>query len=182
VLLFFLLVAGVLFFVGLLNRDSEPPAVPPSIAKTTLNHNRADQSVTIPATPPEKQDDHPVNLLASYRAKTKEGYAYAMVNLGLMYDDGEGVIQDYEEAVKWYRKAVELGHTGAMSNLGAMYTNGSGVIEDDVEAYAWSNVAAAKGDKMGAKTRDKIKKFMTPEQIAEGQKRSREIMKLISKN
>ena len=54
------------------------------------------------------------------------------------------------------------------------------MIEDDVEAYAWINVAAAKGDKKAAEFRDKIKKNMTPEQIAEGQKRSREIMKSIS--
>ena len=54
------------------------------------------------------------------------------------------------------------------------------MIEDDVEAYAWFNVAAVNGDKEAAEERDKIKKTMTPEQIAEGQKRSREIMKSIS--
>ena len=67
-----------------------------------------------------------------------------------------------------------------MYNLGLMSDNGEGVIEDDVEAYAWFNVAAAKGQKQAADNRDKIKKTMTPEQIAEGQKRSREIMKSIS--
>ncbi len=74
------------------------------------------------------------------------------------------------------------GDTGAMFGLGVMYANGEGVIEDAVEAYAWINVAAAKGQKEAAEHRDKIKKTMTPEQIAEGQKRSREIMKSISKN
>ena len=55
------------------------------------------------------------------------------------------------------------------------------MIEDDVEAYAWFNVAAEIGQKTAAKLRDNIKKNMTPEQIAEGQKRSREIMKTIAK-
>jgi len=218
VLLFFLLVAGGLVFVGLLTKDSEPPAVSPSIAKTTLNHNRDDQSVTVPATPPEKQDDHPVNWLDSYRAKAKEGNVEAMFRLGVIYNNGEGVIKDDKEAFKWYRKAAELGHARAMTNLGYMYANGKGVIKDDqeavkwyrkaaelghagamfnlglmyskgkvvnqdaVEAYAWINVAAAKGQKKAAEYRNTIKKTMTPEQIAEGQKRSREIMKSISKN
>ena len=105
-----------------------------------------------------------------------------MFRLGIMYANGMGVIKDGQEAVKWYRKAAKDGDTNAMFYLGRMYANGEGVIEDDVEAYAWFNVAAAKGHKMAAEIRDKIKKTMTPEQIAEGQKRSREIMKSISKN
>ena len=56
------------------------------------------------------------------------------------------------------------------------------MIEDDVEAYAWFKVAAEIGQKTAAKLRDNIKKNITPEQIAEGQKRSREIMKAITKN
>ena len=30
-------------------------------------------------------------------------------NLGIMYENGEGVPQDYKEAVKWYTKAAEQG-------------------------------------------------------------------------
>jgi uncharacterized protein len=29
-----------------------------------------------------------------------------------MYDNGDGVIQDYAEAVKWYRLAAEQGNAG----------------------------------------------------------------------
>ena len=32
-----------------------------------------------------------------------------MFNLGVVYTNGEGVIQDDKEAVKWYRKAADLG-------------------------------------------------------------------------
>ena len=60
-----------------------------------------------------------------------------------------------------------------------MYVTGEGVIEDDAEAYAWFNVAATNGSKEAAEYRDEIKKVMTSEQIAEGQKRSREIMESI---
>ena len=85
------------------------------------------------------------------------------------------------EAVKWYRKAAELGNAEAMTGLGIMYADEQGVIEDDVEAYAWFNVAAAKGLKGAAESREKIKNDTTPEQIAEGQKRSREIMEFLTK-
>ena len=68
-----------------------------------------------------------------------------------------------------------------MNNLGLMYENGEGVIQDDVEAYAWFNVAAAKGLKRAAEDRHHRKRSMTPEQIAEGQKRSREIMEFLTK-
>ena len=45
------------------------------------------------------------------------GFAYAQYNLGVMYDNGQGVQQDYKEAVKWYRKAAEQGHNGAIEAL-----------------------------------------------------------------
>ena len=32
----------------------------------------------------------------------EQGDAEAQYNLGVMYDDGTGVLQDYKEAVKWY--------------------------------------------------------------------------------
>ena len=116
-----------------------------------------------------------------HRKAADLGYAKAMFNLGAMYAFGKGVIEDDKEAVKWYRKAAELGLASVMFNLGIMYDNGEGVIEDDVEAYAWFNVAAENGQRAAAKLRDNIKKNMTPEQIAEGQKRLREIMKTITK-
>ena len=36
----------------------------------------------------------------------------------VMYDNGEGVPQDYAEAVKWYRLAAEQGDARAQYNLG----------------------------------------------------------------
>ncbi len=39
----------------------------------------------------------------------EQGNASAQYNLALMYDNGKGVLKDYKEAVKWYRKAAEQG-------------------------------------------------------------------------
>ena len=42
-------------------------------------------------------------------SRAEQGNAAAQYNLGVMYDNGEGVPQDYAEAAKWYRLAAEQG-------------------------------------------------------------------------
>ena len=44
--------------------------------------------------------------------------------LGAPDNDGQGVPQDYQEAVKWYRLATEQGDAQAQFNLGLMYRDG----------------------------------------------------------
>ena len=63
-----------------------------------------------------------------------------------MYDKGQGVPQDYAEAVKWYRKAADQGNAPAQSNLGLMYDKGQGVPQDYAEAVKWFRKAAEQGD------------------------------------
>ena len=46
---------------------------------------------------------------AETKAKAEAGDADAQYNLGWMYDEGEGVEQDFKEAVKWYQKAADQG-------------------------------------------------------------------------
>ena len=48
----------------------------------------------------------------------EQGLAHAQNNLGIMYEDGQGVSQDYKTAVKWYRLAAEQGFAPAQHNLG----------------------------------------------------------------
>jgi TPR repeat protein len=109
-----------------------------------------------------------------YRKAAEQGLAEAQHDLGVMYDKGRVVPQDYTEAVKWYLKAAEQGHDFAQRRLGRMYHIGLGLPKDYVEAHKWSNIAAAAGDAHAGKHRDLIAKLMTPEQIAEAQKMARE--------
>ncbi len=44
---------------------------------------------------------------------TEQGDAAAQISLGVMYEYGEGVTQDYAEAMKWYRLAAEQGDSNA---------------------------------------------------------------------
>ena len=68
--------------------------------------------------------------------------------LGDMHRIGEGVKQDYEEALKWYRKAAEAGFADAQYNLGNMHRTGFGVEQDHVEAAKWFRKAAEAGHAM----------------------------------
>jgi TPR repeat protein len=96
-----------------------------------------------------------------------------------MYYKGNGVPQDYVEAVKWFRLAAAHGNAEAQSNLGVMYYKGNGVPQDYVQAYKWFSLAAAtytekQARDEAAKNRDSVAARMTPAQIAEAQKRARE--------
>ena len=70
----------------------------------------------------------------------------AQCNLGNMYVNGEGVSQNYTQAVKWYFMAAEQGNANAQYNLGYMYENGLGVSQDYSEAVRWYLKAAEQGD------------------------------------
>jgi TPR repeat protein len=63
-----------------------------------------------------------------------------------MYGKGQGVPQDYAEAVRWYRKATDQGNADAEGNLGVMYDEGQGVPQDYAEAVRWCRKAADQGN------------------------------------
>ena len=75
----------------------------------------------------------------------ESGDAVAMYSLGKCFYNGDGVSQDYGEAIKWWKKAAEKGHETAMYNLGVFYANGAGVSQDYGEAVKWYKKAAEKG-------------------------------------
>ena len=92
------------------------------------------------------QDPDPITEI---RRLAEKGDARAQLELGLMYANGEGVLKDDAEAVRWYRLAAEQGHAGAQNNLGLMYANGEGVAQDLAEAVKWYRLAAEQGDAWG---------------------------------
>jgi TPR repeat protein len=131
---------------------------------------------------------------AETKKRAEAGSAKAQNDLAQIYNFGEGVPRDDEEAVRWYRKAAEQGYAYAQSNLGHMYKYGMGVPMDAIEAYAWYNLAAVRripqpsniyqdskflteAERMryesAVKFRDKLN--LTPEQMARAQKRSTEL-------
>ena len=100
----------------------------------------------------------------------------AQYNLGLCYALGKGVIANKVVAATWWRKAAEQGHAEAQYNLGIYYSTGEGVLEDVVEAYKWLLLAGAAGSDQASAARVNLARKMTPEQIAEAQRKSKEFL------
>lgn len=69
----------------------------------------------------------------------------ALYTLGLMYDLGQGVKQDYRKAVRLYQKAAEQGHALGQFNLGTMYDLGNGITQSSEQAFYWFQQAAEQG-------------------------------------
>jgi TPR repeat protein len=91
-----------------------------------------------------------VEAVSWYRKAAELGEAWAMNNLGYMYQHGDGGLKpDAATAVSWYRKAAELGNTLAMTNLGVMYERGEGVKADAAMAVSWYRKAAELGEASG---------------------------------
>lgn len=111
-----------------------------------------------------------------FRLAAAQGDATAQSSLGVTYVTGRGVVQDYAEAAKWYGLAAVQGNALAQFNLGVRYFTGQGVIQDYVNAHMWFNIASVRGDSDAIKARDLVASKMTPQQIAEAQKRASECL------
>jgi TPR repeat protein len=89
-------------------------------------------------------------LVAVQESKKPELDADEKYRLGLKYEHGEGVPQDYKEAVKWYRLAAEQGCLDAQTGLGFIYSFGSfydlDIPKDYNESVKWYLLAAEQGD------------------------------------
>ena len=105
---------------------------------------------------------------------TEHELAVAQYNLGVLYDNAQGVSQDFAEALELYRRAA--GHCLAVAqyNLGLMYAEGNGVPPDYVQAHMWLNLASLQGNEKANKNRDIAAEKMSSEQIAEAQRMARE--------
>jgi uncharacterized protein YdaT len=80
-----------------------------------------------------------------FRLAAEQGDTGGQFNLGVAYENGEGVPQDAKKAVKWYRLAAKHGHMDAQFTLGRMYANGEGVPQDAKKAVKWYQLAAEHG-------------------------------------
>jgi Sel1 repeat-containing protein len=83
--------------------------------------------------------------VANRRRLAESGDSKIQFNLGVFYHDGAGVPQDFEEAVKWYRKSADNGFPYAQNNLGVCYQLGQGVLKNYEEAAKWYRAAALQG-------------------------------------
>ncbi len=80
-----------------------------------------------------------------FRLAAEQGHSDAQFNLAACYYRGDGVKQDYSEALLWYRKAAEQEHADAQFNLAVCYFQGKGGKQNYAEALLWCRKAAEQG-------------------------------------
>lgn len=85
----------------------------------------------------------------SDRLAAGQGDAGAQARLGQAHYLGLGVVQDFQEAVRWARLAAEQNSALGQGVLAAAYNTGSGVAQDFAEALRWARLAADQGDARG---------------------------------
>ncbi len=89
--------------------------------------------------------------ISIYRTLADQGDPYVQRALGIMYDMGRGVPQDYVEAMKWYRRGRRP-RRRAQNNLGLLDFNREGVPQNDIQAHMRLSLAAANAlDKDGSR-------------------------------
>ena len=128
------------------------------------------------------------------RLAADQGNGNAQIVLGLAYVSGQGVPQDYSEAAKWIclaadQGALDLAHWSGQGRsdraadqalafaqyiLGGAYANGQGVPRDFVRAYFWFSSAVSQGNEDAVRAREALTRTMSPAQIAEAQRLTRE--------
>ena len=68
------------------------------------------------------------------RTAAQEGDSAAQCYLAICYQTGQGVKQDYQEAVKWFRRAADQNDAAAQCYLGFCYQIGQGVPQEYSQA------------------------------------------------
>ncbi len=106
------------------------------------------------------------------RRAAEQGSARAQVTLGCAYDGGYGVPLDDAEAAKWFGLAAAQGDGMGQLFFGVNLGLGRGTTKNTMEAYKWCNLAAAQGQAGAASYRDYLAREMTPQMVAEGQRRA----------
>jgi len=81
-----------------------------------------------------------------FNAAAQQRNASAEEYLGVMYQGGLGVPQNYEQAAQWYLKAAGQGSLFAPVFLGELYESGKGVPQSYAEAAKWYLKAANNGN------------------------------------
>jgi TPR repeat protein len=103
--------------------------------------------------------------LEQLRQLADHGDPPAQYALGVHYAFGDGVRQNYAEAVRWFSRAADEGHVTSQATLGAYYMVGRGVTVDLSKAYFWAYLASVGGD-TGSKLRvEKLSSQIPPSQV-----------------
>ncbi len=90
----------------------------------------------------------------------------AQTQIAGMYARGYGVVEDWDQAIAWWRRASAQGSERAKFHLGQAYQYGSGVGRDLGQALQWYDEAAALGYRPAALAIEEIDRQREAEEQA----------------
>ena len=93
--------------------------------------------------------------------------------LGELFYQRNNGSQQYDQALKWFKRAAINGSRQAQHRLGTMYARGHGVAQDYAKAYAWCRVAVLQNSRRARRKLGKIEARMTFRQLSLGRKLAR---------
>lgn len=88
---------------------------------------------------------NPARAYALWLPLAEAGHASAQFGLSMMFMDGAGVEQDFDEATYWLFKAADQNFAPAQYHLGRAYEQGISVKPDMQRAIHWWSLAAKQG-------------------------------------
>jgi hypothetical protein len=173
--LLLLLIIGVVFFVVLPNFSGD------GFAENSNYYAFFKQALQESKEPQTAQPQGEANKFQDTLLAAEQGDLVAQCRLGYIYLYGNGVDQDYHESLIWFQRAADHGLSEAQLKLGALHAIGKGVYEDSVEAYKWFQLAGMSGEDV-TESKTVLEKKMSPDQIAEAQKRAEAVAAEMEKN
>lgn len=85
------------------------------------------------------------DLVGSLHKRAKANDAEAQVQLARIYDEGDGVLRNQNEAVRLYELAAKSGNREGQYHYAMVLMEGRGMIQDYRAAFKWLEVAAKGG-------------------------------------
>ena len=162
---------GELYATGLPGVDPDPKKAT-QLCKRAANAGFAPASATLGALfARAKKHERAVRWWA---LAAEQGDLESLFNLGQAYRLGMGTVKDEAKAFELFLKAAMGGVAAAQSRIGLAYATGEGAALDPIEACKWIELAAMRGDKAAAANRERARKFLSPAQLAEAERRANE--------
>lgn len=134
-----ILMVLVMMVIGCVNVFAQDDYEKMSIEKLKQFASKGDVEAQLELSDRYEDEENYVESYRYARMAADQGSSDGCFFVGLSYFYGDGVEQNYEEAVKWYKKAAELDESDAMtcSVLGECYYGGFGVAKDLTQAKYW---------------------------------------------
>ena len=115
------------------------------------------------------------NTMRSLAETSEDGLAQYYV--AMMYLQGQGVGQSYEEAANWFRKAAERRVKQAQFRLAELYMQGRGVPKDYEYAYAWYRTGAEHQHSKSIDALPAARENLSEDELEEAEKLARKFIR-----